>query len=141
MEAFRDLLQDVPAFFHNPPTTVDVIGKPRRLLTLRSSLQIGTTEEPPCEQRWKSILHLQYLAFPAPMVYKVGSQPQAPSNVAQGPVRDPSGCLTSITLAWSYIISCRWVETLWLAGEESSLWHDRDEQVTEHFWDMVVGSC
>jgi hypothetical protein len=140
IEAFLDLLQDVPAFFHNPPMTVDVIGRPRCLLTLRSSLQIATTEEPSCEQRWKSILHLQYLAFPAPMVYKAKSRTPVPSNVSHGLVRDRSGYLTSITLAWSYVLSCRWVEILRCAGEKSSLWHGRGEEVTKHFWDLVTRS-
>lgn len=140
MDAFLDLLQDVPAFFHNPPTTVDVIGRPRCLLTLRSSLQIGTTEEPSCEQRWKSILHFQYLAFPVPKVYKAKSQTLVPSNVPHGLSRDRSGYLTSITLAWSYVTSCRWVEILQCAGEKSSLWHGRGEQITKHFWDLVIRS-
>lgn len=103
MEAFLDLLQDVLAYFHNPPATVDLINKPRRLLTLHSATQIGTTEDLSCEQRWIYMPHLQYLAFPAPMVYKAKFQIRTPSSVPHGLVRDRSGCFTSITLVWSYI--------------------------------------
>lgn len=138
IEAFLDLIQDVPAFFHNPPPTVDIVGRRRRLLTLHSSMRIGTTEEPSCDQRWKSIVHFQYLAFPAPRVYKTTSQTLVPSNVPHELARNRSGYLTSFTLAWSYVLSCRWVEILQCAGEKSSLWHSRGEHITEHFWDLVI---
>jgi hypothetical protein len=103
-------------------------------------MQIGTTEDPSCEQRSKYILLRQYLAFPSPKLYKTKSQTCTSSSFSHGLAQDLSGYFTSITLAWSYIFSCRWVEILRYAGEDSSLWHSRDDRVPEQFWDLVVRS-
>lgn len=137
MEAFLDLLQDVPNFFHDPPKTVDILGRPENGLMLRSSVQVTTSDDPTCQQPSKSMLHVQFLALPAPMKYKVKSQTPMPLNVHEGLVRDRSGLLTTITLAWSYILSCRWVEILQHAGQNSSLWHCRGEQMSQNFWELV----
>ncbi|KAL4866275.1 hypothetical protein BDV12DRAFT_137779 [Aspergillus spectabilis] len=50
-----------------------------------------------------------------------------------------SGYFTGIVLAWSYIISCRWVEILERAGESSQMMHDKSEQ-PGCFWDRVTQS-
>jgi hypothetical protein len=140
IEAFLDMLQDVPAFFHNPPKSVDVKGGPKSPLTLRSSLQLVTTDDLVCKQSWKTIDYLQCLGFPVPMTYKLESGTSTPPSVSLGLAPDRSGYLTSVTLAWSYILSCRWVEILQRAGEKSSLRHDRGEKITTSFWDLVIRS-
>jgi hypothetical protein len=140
IEAFLDMLQDVPAFFNNPPKSVDVHGGTKSPLTLRSSLQLVTTEDPICEQSWKTIDYLQCLGFPVPMIYKPESETSTPPSASLGLASDRSGYLTSITLAWSYILSCRWVEILQHAGKKSSLRHDRGEQILTNFWDLVIRS-
>jgi len=137
MEAFLDLLQDVPAFFHNPPRDVDVRGGHKSPLTLRSTLELGTTEDTSCERRSKAIDYLQCLGFSAPRRYEILLE--APTS-SSGPAPNGSGYFTSIVLAWSYIISCRWVEILQHAGEKSSLRHSGGEQSTRCFWDLVIQS-
>lgn len=140
IEAFLDLMQDVPAFFCDPPKDVDLIGRSKSPLTLRSSLLIETTEDPTCERRWKTIDYIQCLGFPTPMTYNTKCEiPEPPSNSLPS-APDRSGYLTSITLAWSYIISCRWVKILQHAGQKSSLMHHGDQQITSCFWDLVIGS-
>ena len=140
IEDFLNLLDDAPAFFHNPPKDVDIQGGSKRPLTLRSSLHLETTEDPACEQRWKTVDYIQCLGFPTPMKYKVKSVTSGSSGNFSRFTSGRSGYLTSIALAWSYILSCRWVEILRNAGEKSSLSHDQGDEITTSFWDLVIQS-
>lgn len=137
---FLNLLDDVPAFFRNPPKDVDLLGGSRHPLTLRSSLHLETTEDPACEQHRKTIDYIQCIGFPAPMKYKVKSEASRVSSSFPVFTSRQSGYLTSIALAWSYILSCRWVEILQKAGENSSLSHDQGDEITVSFWDLVIRS-
>lgn len=63
-----------------------------------------------------------------------------PPSVCLGLAPGRSGYLTSIVLAWSYILSSRWVEILQFAGKKSSLTHDQGEHLTTNFWALVIQS-
>ena len=139
-ETFLNMVQDVPDFFSNPPEELDLGGGSKSPLTLRSSLHLVTTEDGLCEQSWRSIDYLQCLGFPEPMTYKCEDERSSSSPFPFEPAPDRSGYLASITLAWSYIISCRWVEALQRAGQKSFLRHNRGEQITTNFWDLVLQS-
>jgi hypothetical protein len=67
---------------------------------------------------------------------KSDTQLQATLPVDTRPFR--SGYYTSIVLAWSYIVSCRWVEILQKAGEESELVYNKDTCIENAFWDIVT---
>ncbi|KAE8350625.1 hypothetical protein BDV28DRAFT_162842 [Aspergillus coremiiformis] len=138
LTAFLSLLEDVPPFYRGPPGAVNVSGKPGSFLVLKSSLQVKTTEVPNCDQPQKSIDYLQCLGSPAPVTYrsKAETQLEAAIPVCANPFR--SGYFTSIVLAWSYIISCRWVEILQQAGEESQILHEQGMQIEDSFWDIVT---
>ncbi|RAH48639.1 uncharacterized protein BO95DRAFT_471552 [Aspergillus brunneoviolaceus CBS 621.78] len=118
--AFLDLLKDVPSFYACPPGAVQL-----------------TTEDSNCEQDHKFIDYLQCFGSPAPVFYrtKAETQPEVSIPTCARPLR--SGFLTSIILAWSYIISCRWVEILQRAGEKSQILHDQGMQIEESFWDIA----
>lgn len=135
LDLFFDLLQDVPPFFHNPPENIDLRGRSNSQLILRSSLHLGTTEGSSCDQAWKTIEYLQFLGFPKPVTFR---QTETPSSVFLRSGR--SGYLTSIILAWSYILSSRWVEILRLAGKKSSLTHIQGKHLSTDFWTLVIKS-
>jgi hypothetical protein len=140
IESFLDLLDNVPAFFQDPPKGVDIQGGSKFPLTLRSSLHLETTEDPACEQRWKSIDYVQCLGFPTPMEFKIRKAASESSLQLPGITLGRSGYLTSIALAWSYILSCRWVEILQNSGERSSLSHSQGAGIKSNFWDLIVQS-
>lgn len=138
IDAFLDLLEDVPAFYRNPPENVDLVGRRKSPLIQRSFLRLDTTDNPSCDSPQKDIPYVQCLGFPEPMTYKVARGPldscAAPIGISLGRARS----LTSIALAWSYVFSCRWVEILQDAGEHSSLCVQQSEHVATNFWDLVV---
>ncbi|PYH95906.1 hypothetical protein BO71DRAFT_322170 [Aspergillus ellipticus CBS 707.79] len=145
LQAFLNLLKDVPPFFNSPPEGVVINGKPgsrrRSYLVLKSSLRIQTTEDPDCDQPQKSIDYLQCVGLPAPPIYKtkLETQLQAAIPICAKPLR--SRYFSTIVLAWSYIISCRWVEIFQLAGEKGQIFHDQDAQNDNSFWDIITQGC
>ena len=139
--AFLDLLKDVPPFFHCPPEHINITGRPKSFLVLRSSLCIQTTEDSNCNQTQKSIDYLQCIGSPKPVTYRTKTESQSHAAIPVSGNILRSGYFTSIVLAWSYIISCCWVEILQQAGEESQILHDRDTQMKDSFWDIVTQGC
>ncbi|RAK97632.1 uncharacterized protein BO80DRAFT_448239 [Aspergillus ibericus CBS 121593] len=138
LEAFLRMLRNVPPFFDHPPKDVHVTGGSKTPLILRSSFRLGTTDNMDCDQHWKSSDYLQCLGFLSPVTYNMTTELQQPISLLSSPLR--RGHLTSITMAWSYIISCRWVEILQGAGWKCSISHDRDVQLADDFWDIVTRS-
>lgn len=138
VKTLLDLVKDIPPFFHYPPEGVSITGQPRSFLVLRSSLQIKTTGDSNCSQSQKYIDYLQCIGSPAPVSYRTKARTElhVAIPISGKPLR--AGLFTSIVLAWSYIISCRWVEILQQAGEESQIIRDLDTQVEEHFWNTVT---
>lgn len=140
LEAFLNLLSNVPPFFHNPPKDFNLTGHRKYPLILRFSFELETVGNMTCDQCWKTFDYLQCLGFPSPMVYKTSIEAQLPEDTPFCFSSPRSGYLTSITLAWSYIISCRWVEILQQAGHKSLILHDQGAQMTDCFWDLVTQS-
>lgn len=139
--AFLDLLKDVPPFFHRPPEHVNLTGRPKAFLILRSSLLIQTTGDSNCNQTQKPIDYLQCIGSPKPVTYRTNTETQLHTTVSISGNVLRSGYFTSIALAWSYIISCYWVEILQQAGEESQILHNGDTQIEDSFWDIVTQGC
>lgn len=139
--AFLDLLKDVPPFFHCPPEHVNITGRRKSFLVLRSSLCIKTTEDSNCNQTQKSIDYLQCIGSPKPVTYRMNTETQLHAATPFSGNILRSGYFTSIVLAWSYIISCCWVEILQQAGEESQILHNRDTKMEDSFWDIVMQGC
>ncbi|KAB8207173.1 hypothetical protein BDV34DRAFT_211773 [Aspergillus parasiticus] len=119
--AFLGLFENMPPFYHCPPGAVNISGRPKSFLVLKSSLQVKTTEDSNCDQSQKPIDYLQCVGSPAPVKYrtKAETELEAAIPVYTKPLR--SGYFTNIVLAWSYIISCRWVEILQQAARVEKL--------------------
>ncbi|BAE54614.1 unnamed protein product [Aspergillus oryzae RIB40] len=141
LSAFLGLFENIPPFYHCPPGAANISGRPKSFLVLKSSLQVKTTEDSNCDQPQKSTDYLQCLGSPAPVKYRTKTETklEAAIPVCVKPLR--SGYFTNIVLAWSYIISCRWVEILKQAGEESQILHQLGMQIEDSFWDIVTQGC
>ncbi|KNG90611.1 hypothetical protein ANOM_001329 [Aspergillus nomiae NRRL 13137] len=124
LTAFLDLLDNIPPFYHRLPGAVNTSGENDGRFN--------------CDQPQKSIDYLQCLGCPAPVTYRTKAEAQldAAIPICAKPLR--SGYFTSIVLAWSYIISCRWVEILQQAGEESQIFHEQGMQIEDDFWDVIT---
>ncbi|KAJ5734935.1 uncharacterized protein N7483_000060 [Penicillium malachiteum] len=138
IKPFLDLLDNVPSFFHEPPKDIRILSGRKGPLALRSSFQLQTVDdlETDCLERSKAFDYFQVLAAHSPTIYKITTE-------ALPCERLPSfnlnfGYLSSIILAWSYIISARWVEILKRAGWNSSMLHSHDAQTTDSFWNMII---
>ncbi|PYI06444.1 hypothetical protein BO78DRAFT_315352 [Aspergillus sclerotiicarbonarius CBS 121057] len=138
VEAFLKMLRNVPPFFDHPPKDAHVTGGSKAPLILRSSFRLETADDMDCHQHWKSSDYLQCIGFLSPVTYNITAENQQPISLFSSPLR--RGYLTSIIMAWSYIISCRWVEILQRAGWKCSIFHDRDVQLADCFWDIVTRS-
>ena len=136
IDTFLDLLRDVPCFYHRSPNNIHMTGSHKSPLVLRSSFQLETTKDDACDQSWKSIDYFQCIAFPSSMISKLKG---VASDSTCLPNSQQTGYLTSITLAWSYIMSCRWIEILQSAGETCMLLEENQEY-TWGFWETITQS-
>ncbi|KAH2940615.1 hypothetical protein KXV95_002086 [Aspergillus fumigatus] len=106
-----------------------VSGKAGRLLA---------TSAPLAFVRAPTAIGYECLGSPTPVIYKVKSEIQPREALSGSPSRFRSGYFTSIILAWSYIVFCRWVEILQRAGEEVRSYTKRMEVFENSFWDIVT---
>ncbi|KAF4267024.1 hypothetical protein KXX13_001276 [Aspergillus fumigatus] len=106
-----------------------VSGKAGRLLA---------TSAPLAFVRAPTAIGYECLGSPTPVIYKVKSEIQLREALSGSPSRFRSGYFTSIILAWSYIVFCRWVEILQRAGEEVRSYTKRMEVFENSFWDIVT---
>jgi hypothetical protein len=107
---------------------------------MKSSLQLNTTNDLRCEQRLKSIDYLQCLGVPKPVYYKDKVETPLNADITFSAKAIRSDYLTTIVLAWSYLLSCRWVEILQQAGKQSRILHYKSSQLEGSFWDIIVHS-
>jgi hypothetical protein len=126
-----DLLRDVPAF---------PVALSHQFSTLESySLEVEcvsewlTTTDLECDQRFKTTRHYQTLGIPKPVVYQLidAGDIQSLSQVDY----DKSVFLL-LVLAWSYILSSRWVEALQCTGANAQLLQG-GEINTQNFWTLI----
>ncbi|KAH2252019.1 hypothetical protein KXW72_003876 [Aspergillus fumigatus] len=106
-----------------------VSGKAGRLLA---------TSAPLAFVRAPTAIGYECLGSPTPVIYKVKSEIQLREALSGSPSCFRSGYFTSIILAWSYIVFCRWVEILQRAGEEVRSYTKRMEVFENSFWDIVT---
>ncbi|KAL3254696.1 hypothetical protein ABHI18_008776 [Aspergillus niger] len=156
--AFVRMLENVPRFLYHPPKNVEVFGTSGTRLTVQPSLRMRTTEDMDCTQHYKWLDVVQCLGVPVPKFYEITTMQQQEIFLTSAPLK--RGHLTSIILAWSYILSCRWVEILQEAGWNASIQHEEGLQIADSFWknlklqkcwarssaslsafEMLLGSC
>ncbi|GLA50911.1 hypothetical protein AnigIFM63604_007235 [Aspergillus niger] len=156
--AFVRMLENVPRFLYHPPKNVEVLGTSGTRLTVQPSLRMRTTEDMDCTQHYKWLDVVQCLGVPVPKSYEMTTMQQQEISLTSAPLK--RGHLTSIVLAWSYILSCRWVEILQEAGWNASIQHEKGLQIADSFWknlklqkcwarssaslsafEMLLGSC
>lgn len=98
-------------------------------------MELDTTDDPTCDQRWKNVEYLQLLGCTKSTIYEIRSEGlETPSSPAPlGIPEEQAGYLTSIVLGWSYILSARWVEILQRAGEKASMLHYQGDDLVTCF--------
>ncbi|PYH51301.1 uncharacterized protein BO96DRAFT_439092 [Aspergillus niger CBS 101883] len=121
LETFLSLLKHVPPFLHGLPEDVNITGRRRTFLMLRSSLQIRSTDDPD--------------------FYKLKAETQLHTILPFHTEPFRSGYFTNIVLAWSYIVSCRWAEIFQQAGWNSQILHENGVQIEDSFWHLVTQGC
>ncbi|KAL4893332.1 hypothetical protein BDV59DRAFT_207821 [Aspergillus ambiguus] len=140
LNAFLNL-KKVPPFFQFPPEGANITGKSGYFLILKYSMQIRTTHDPNCDHPHKMIDYMQCLGSPAPAAYQLKTETQIQAALPPSTKNFRSGYFTNVVLAWSYIVSCRWVEIFQQAGWKSQLLHENNMQIKDAFWDIVTQSC
>ncbi|RAK71715.1 uncharacterized protein BO72DRAFT_441329 [Aspergillus fijiensis CBS 313.89] len=135
IQSFVDLLKDVPPFFHSPPE--EVVRNMGDCL-IESEICIDSTQDPSCDQPRMSLKYRHFIAKPRPVTCRTATE--MPTEVAIPASASPlrAGYFTSIALAWSYILSSRWVEILQQAGLECHMFHAKGLQLENSFWDIVL---
>lgn len=136
LDALLRLVKDVPRFCYSPGSDL-VSGGYKCPLILRSSLLIETTRDNTCDRRWRSLDYFQCLGFPLSKAFEIRTTSD-PHLASSSGLQTHQTYLTTITLAWSYIISCRWVEICEGMGERVKLVHceglDYWELITRSLW-------
>jgi hypothetical protein len=136
LDDILNLVKNVPHFYQSSGD-LDVSGGYKCPLIIRSSLRIETAREGTCDKRWKCIDFSQCLGFPSPKFFeKKRSSSQYPF-LSFPTLRIDQASLTTVTLAWSYILSCRWAEICQSAGERTMLLHLDGLD----FWELITRSC
>ncbi|KAE8151315.1 hypothetical protein BDV25DRAFT_128842 [Aspergillus avenaceus] len=119
LTSFLGLLKDVPLFYHCPPAAVNISGRRKSYLILKSSLQIKTTEDPNCDQPQKPIDYLQCLGSPAPVKYRTKAETQLEAAIPVSGKAVRSGYFTT-------------------GGEKSRILHEQEMRIEDSFWDIVT---
>ncbi|KAE8150279.1 hypothetical protein BDV25DRAFT_129688 [Aspergillus avenaceus] len=131
LDAFLRLVDNVPPFCYSIGSD-HVSGGYKYPLILQSSLLIETTRDKTYNRRWRSLDYFQCLGFPFPKVFE--KHTASDSHLASSDRQSHQTYLTTITLAWSYVISCRWVEICDGVGESVQLVHRNSLD----YWELVI---
>lgn len=129
--AFLDLMEKIPPL--HLPSMQDLDAVESTSLTAQCVLRLQTSTDPICTQREKNVPFMMILAssswetFPVIDGQKIGT-----FQVEGSALRLEH--ITRLVLAWSYILSCRWVEVLGRSGENATMLHQGQD---EDFWSLL----
>ena len=128
-----DLLHHVPPFRAAPSAHFASLEGP--LLQIKCRSEWLTTEDSTCDVPWKGRDHYQVIGIPNPLAYEYtqSSETQTWREVTQS----QPGLISRFFLAWTYILSCRWVETLQQTGGQAE-WRQGEEIGAHNFWEIVL---
>ncbi len=133
VDKLLSLLQQVPGLVAHPSRgfTIKDSGRP----FLQFALDCVTTTDQVCEQPMKRTIHYQLLGIPEPRRFEFTESLEAWSPWLG--TQAEWGHFSFLILAWTYILSSRWVETLRMAGEEAYMKLSKEGSV-KVFWELVV---
>jgi hypothetical protein len=139
LDPFLSLLSTIPAL-SVPPNSISFVrnsftSEPLGL-TLKFELQIKTSVHPECDQPSRVFPHNLHLTRKEPQLYRVHEVSHA-SPLFPGLRVDRACQFTCLALAWSYVLSCRWVEILQQAGEQATLQHQNVAPGSSESWAML----
>lgn len=137
VDAFLDLIEPIPPF---SGSKLDGLQFGAFFdLQLECALEIETANHVDCDQPLKVLKTFQSLGYQKPRTYE---HPKASClyEAYPGFTDVTAKYLSSLVLAWSYILSCRWVEALSKAGMTASLQLSGPKDAEAGFWRTVVES-
>lgn len=130
------LFHNIPQFCPPSPSQLQIEDRGGGALLVECISEWSTSNHQDCDQKTKSIKHYQTLGFSEPVVCHITEDghvgpPQAPSTLYD--IRH----LSALMIAWSYILSSRWVEILKAAGKEAHL-YQHEEIHKGNFWHVIT---
>ena len=137
VDAFLDLIEHIPPFSGRKLDGLQFGAF--NDLQLEFALEIETANHVECDQPLKVLKSFQSLGYQKPRTYeppKVNCSYKAYPGIAGVAAK----YLSSLVLAWSYIMSCRWVEALSEAGMNASFQLSRPKDDNAAFWSIVIES-
>ena len=136
VDAFLDLVEQIPSFAGRRLDGLQL--RTQGTLLLEYALELHTTDHTECNQSTKVLKSFQCLRYETPTTCKP-LDASLPRKAYPGLTDCFAKYLSSLVLAWSYILSCRWVELLQKAGLDASFQRLKPKDTGENFWGSVFG--
>ena len=136
IDAFLDLIGQIPSFSASRLEGLQLRTGDR--LLLESALELQTTDHAECDRPTKVLKSFQCLGSEQPTTCKP-LYAKSPREALPGLTDGSAKYLSSLVLAWSYILSCRWVEALQKPGLDASFQRLKSDDWSGCFWNFVVG--
>lgn len=137
IESFLELVRGLPNFTV-PPCDNKSVRQTEDELKVECAVRWITTAHTQCDQNEKIIRFGQHLGYAYPARYDIYDT--APAVFLYSGLGLNLGCdFSCLILAWSYVLSCRWVEILQGSGHKAFLRH-KSSGVTESTWHLILGS-
>ena len=130
-----DLLKQVPAFRTEHAGSISIHDKP--VPCAQYLLECTTTTDPACEQLKKLTSHYLVLGALKPVTYEFLSASESCPHWP-GIELDRARYLSSLMLAWAYVLCSRWVETLQDFGEQATM-RQSENINSDNFWEVITG--
>lgn len=127
-----DLLTGVPAFTFNSKQRLSWVDG--EWLHLKCKSEWGTTNASACDVKVKSLTHYARLGLSTPISYQ-HEEEALNSALSLGFGASPN--MPCLVRAWCYILSCRWVERLAIAGQHAQL-RQPTRLSLSNFWETTV---
>lgn len=129
-----DIVRKIPPFSSRGSIPFSIIDEP--FPQVRVILEWTTSTEPTCSCPLKQFHFCQTLARAQKLKYEL-CQDSSFSFVDRDSLQ--TDCMVYFVMAWSYILSSRWVEILQSTGENATLYQEQDCTGSQSFWAIVTG--
>lgn len=129
--AFLDLMEKIPPFRLPPLRELYTDGS--RPSCAEWVFRLQTSIHPDCAQREKEVTETGALAFVTWTTYTLTDKQNYKIFERDGFSLDLQH-LTRLVCAWSYILSCRWVEIMRKSGGEAAILHQEGD---DDFWSIL----
>ena len=130
-----DLLRHVPPFRAVPSAEFTLLEG--AFLQAKCCSEWLTTDDATCDVPWKRSDHYQVLGVLKPLEYQFTDDLE--TQIWREVKMSQPGVASQLFLAWTYILSSRWVETLQQSGGQAELFQ-RDKLNVHNFWEVILSN-